>query len=72
MMRLLAILSVFCYSPCMTRLLSIEYAGAVYQATSRGNENKPVFKDDTDRQHFLNTLQRVKSVAIGSVTPLAS
>jgi hypothetical protein len=27
--------------------------------TSRGNEKKPVFKDDTDRLNFLNTLQHV-------------
>jgi len=30
----------------MTRPLRIEYAGAVYHITSRGNEKKPVFKDD--------------------------
>jgi len=43
----------------MARPLRIEYPGAVYHVTSRGNEKKPVFKDDTDRQNFLNTLQHV-------------
>ena len=43
----------------MARPLRIEYPGAVYHVTSRGNEKKPVFKDDADRQNFLNTLQHV-------------
>lgn len=43
----------------MTRPLRIEYAGAVYHVTSRGNERKPVFKSDQDRLNFLNTLQHV-------------
>jgi putative transposase len=42
----------------MSRPLRIEYAGADYHVTSRGNEKKPVFKDDHDRE-FLNTLQHV-------------
>ena len=43
----------------MSRPLRIQYAGAVYHVTSRGNEKKPVFKDDEDRRTFLNTLQHV-------------
>ena len=43
----------------MTRPLRIEYPGAVYHVTSRGNEKKAVFKDDQDRENFLNTLQHV-------------
>lgn len=43
----------------MTRPLRIEYAGAVYHITSRGNEKKSVFKSDDDRIRFLNTLQHV-------------
>ena len=43
----------------MARPLRIEYPGAVYHVTSRGNEKKPVFKDDTDRDNFLNALQHV-------------
>jgi REP-associated tyrosine transposase len=45
----------------MSRPLRIEYPGAVYHVTSRGNEKKPVFKDDTDRLNFLNTLQHVNA-----------
>ncbi len=45
----------------MTRPLRIEYAGAVYHVTSRGNEKRPVFKDDTDRHNFLNTLQHANN-----------
>jgi REP element-mobilizing transposase RayT len=43
----------------MARPLCIEYPGAVYHVTSRGNEKKPVFKDDHDRENFLNALQHV-------------
>jgi putative transposase len=43
----------------MARPLRIEYPGAVYHVTSRGNEKKPVFKDDHDRESFLNALQHV-------------
>lgn len=43
----------------MARPLRIEYAGAVYHITSRGNERKAVFKGDQDRLNFLNTLQHV-------------
>jgi len=43
----------------MSRPLRIEYPGAVYHVTSRGNEKKPVFKDDTDRENFLRAIQHV-------------
>jgi putative transposase len=43
----------------MARPLRIEYPGAVYHITSRGNEKKAVFKGDQDRINFLNTLQHV-------------
>ena len=43
----------------MARPLRIEYPGAVYHITSRGNEKKPIFKDDSDRESFLSTLHRV-------------
>lgn len=43
----------------MTRPLRIEYPGAVYHITARGNEKKTVFKDDIDRETFLETLLRV-------------
>ena len=43
----------------MARPLRIEYDGALYNVTSRGNERKLVFKDDTDRNIFLDTLHKV-------------
>ena len=43
----------------MARPLGIEYYGALYHATSRGNEQKAIFKDDGDRELFLTTLGQV-------------
>jgi hypothetical protein len=43
----------------MARQLRIEYPGAVYHITSRGNDKKTVFKDDTDREPFISTLVHV-------------
>jgi len=43
----------------MARPLRIEYDGALYHVTSRGNERKPVFKDKTDRELFLSILFHV-------------
>jgi REP element-mobilizing transposase RayT len=43
----------------MARPLRIEYSGALYHVTSRGNEKRPIFKDDEDRKLFLDILVRV-------------
>lgn len=40
----------------MARPIRIEYPGAVYYITSRGNANRPVFRDDQDRRDFLELL----------------
>jgi hypothetical protein len=37
----------------MARPLRIEYQGAHYHVTSRGNERKAISRDDTDREKFL-------------------
>jgi REP element-mobilizing transposase RayT len=37
----------------------MEFAGAVWHVTSRGNEQRPIFRDDHDRQAFLDDLARV-------------
>src|SRR5256886_4386196 len=42
----------------MARPLRIEYEGAHYHVTSRGNERKAVFRDDTDREKFLELIGR--------------
>jgi REP-associated tyrosine transposase len=43
----------------MARPLRIEYDGALYHLTSRGNDRKAIFRDNSDRELFLNTLARV-------------
>ena len=43
----------------MARPLRIEFPGAVYHLTSRGNEKKAIFRDDQDREMFLNTFAEV-------------
>ena len=43
----------------MARPLRIQYDGAVYHVTSRGNARKAIFQDDKDRGLFLGTLYRV-------------
>ena len=45
----------------MARALRIEYEGACYHVTSRGNHQSDVFKDDEDRQTFLEVLTGVAS-----------
>ncbi len=42
----------------MARPLRIEYDGALYHITSRGNARKSIFKDDEDRQAFLDILSK--------------
>jgi putative transposase len=43
----------------MARPLRIEYSGAAYHVTSRGNEMQDVFRDDEDRRVFLDILAAV-------------
>ena len=42
----------------MARPLRIEFPGATYHVTSRGNRQQPIFVDDADRELFLATLAR--------------
>lgn len=41
----------------MGRQLRIEYPGAYYHVTTRGNERKEVFKSEKDREKFLSYLE---------------
>ena len=43
----------------MVRPLRIEYAGAVYHVTSRGNARKKIFVDNQDREIFIAILSAV-------------
>ncbi len=37
----------------MARPLRVEFPGALYHVTARGNERKAIFRDDQDRTRFL-------------------
>ncbi len=43
----------------MARSLRVEFPGAVYHVTSRGNARKSIYLSDVDRYDFLDILQRV-------------
>ncbi len=40
----------------MARKLRVEYPGAIYHVLNRGDRHEPIFKDDADRQRFVETL----------------
>ncbi|MBM4205492.1 MAG: transposase [Gammaproteobacteria bacterium] len=40
----------------MARKLRVEYPGAVYHVMNRGDRREAIFKDDADRERFLETL----------------
>ena len=40
----------------MARPLRIEFAGAIYHVTSRGDRKEPIFEDDLDRQNLLEVV----------------
>jgi putative transposase len=43
----------------MARPLRIEFAGALYHITSRGDRREPIYEDDVDRELFLGVLGEV-------------
>ncbi|MDX8409364.1 MAG: transposase [Mariprofundales bacterium] len=43
----------------MARPLRVEFSGAIYHVTSRGNAQADIYLDDTDRADFLDTLANV-------------
>ena len=43
----------------MTRPLRLEFAGALYHVTSRGDHSEIIYRDDTDRIVWLDILKRV-------------
>ena len=49
----------------MARLLRVQYPGAIYHVTVRGNDRRVVFRDDGARRRFLQQLgQRVEAYEI--------
>ncbi len=47
-----------CYESIMSRQLRLQFPGAVYHVTSRGNARQDIFADDADRARFLDLLGR--------------
>ena len=47
-----------CYVGGMARPLRIQFAGALYHVMSRGNERRPIVRDDIDRHKRLDWLRR--------------
>ena len=45
----------------VARALRIELAGGVYHVIARGNERKAVFRDDEDRETYLERLAECRS-----------
>ncbi|MFC4656771.1 transposase [Rheinheimera marina] len=43
----------------MSRPLRLEYAGALYHVTSRGNEHKAIYLQESDYKKFLKVLEQV-------------
>ena len=46
----------------MARHLRLEYEGAIYHITSRGNERSDIFRDGGDKQKFLKKLEELVEV----------
>ncbi len=42
----------------MARPLRLEFPGAVYHVTARGNAREPIYADDRDRRRFIDSLAR--------------
>ena len=40
----------------MARALRLQFSGAIYHVTTRGNERRPIYRDDMDRRRFLAKL----------------
>jgi len=49
----------------MARPLRIEYAGAIYHVTSRGDRREAIYLDDKDREMWLEIFGSVWSALTG-------
>jgi REP element-mobilizing transposase RayT len=45
------------YRGCVSRQLRVLFPGALYHVTSRGNERRPIYRTNGDREHFLELLE---------------
>ena len=55
----------------MSRPIRIEFEGALYHVTSRGDRREAIYDDDGDRQQFLETLGQVLRTLTGSAMRIA-
>ena len=55
----------------MTRPLRLEFAGALYHVTSRGDRREDIYEDDEDCQTFLHLLDRLVRLTTGCAMPAA-
>src|SRR4051794_20589592 len=46
----------------MARLLRVQFPGAIYHVSTRGNERRLLFRDDADRERFLVQLAESKEL----------
>lgn len=53
-------------TPSVARPQRVEYPGAVYHATCRGNDRDRIFLIDLDRELFLRTLERTRASSASS------
>jgi REP element-mobilizing transposase RayT len=44
----------------MARPLRLEYPGAIYHVTARGNERRAIFRSDADRRRFVSKLLELR------------
>ena len=56
----------------VSRPLRLEYPGAVWHVTSRGNERRDIFRSDSDRLFFLDTLEGRGTRPISMLSPAFS
>ncbi|SFI61015.1 hypothetical protein [Nitrosomonas sp. Nm34] len=54
----------------MARPLYVEFAGALYHVTARGNARENIYHDDIDRQQFLYCYRTRSIVMTGIVMPI--
>jgi REP element-mobilizing transposase RayT len=46
----------------MSRPLRLEFAGALYHITSRGDRREDIYEDDTDNASFLSILDNTRDI----------
>ena len=53
------LLRILNYSSLMARPIRIEFAGALYHVTARGDRQEAIFLNDQDRIDFLTLLEKI-------------